>query len=37
VVDDPATFGEEPTPAVAAAWPDWADEIAQTEFGVERG
>ena len=32
-VEDPATFGETPTPVVAAAWPDWAEEIARVEFG----
>jgi hydrogenase maturation protease len=30
-VADPATFGTEFTPAVEAAWPAWAEEIARAE------
>lgn len=33
VVEDPRSFGEQVTPAVASAWPDWAEEIARVEFG----
>lgn len=35
-VDETTTFGEEFSPDVAKAWESWAEQIARSEFGLER-
>jgi hydrogenase maturation protease len=33
-VEDASTFGDDLSPALAAAWPAWAEEIARQEFSL---